>query len=227
MADQQTLNVNDVFAGTIGKEGAPAGNNAPPAPENTAAIQARQEAEAVNLAQAREVIFQAEQAGMGEQLPVKQEIDGVTVEGTTNATEVAAFSQEFKKEYVDKAVLERAQTTIKNEAEKQTQPEVKAVKEEAGINEIVVNGIKHRIESEQEIQANLSKSPGLATTWLAWWSKKLLAIFNFFTKGEKEQVLQGMEGESNRNLLKIIAGILVGVALILFLAWLWFGGKKA
>ncbi len=108
--------------------------------------------------------------------------------GAENTAEVTAFSQETQSLYEKKAQDERA---LKNEQKTiMTNIEVAATKipekqAETGINELVINGIKQKVDDEKIIQENLGKNPEQALTWRAWLSEKLRKMWQIFAQREK------------------------------------------
>ncbi len=216
MADQNSVNldINAVMGGS--KEGAPVAVQNPNTVQNSnldAAVTtaAREEKEAQEMLQAREVILAAERkeektelAGIDQTrvagqappeldmpmtaqvemaAPVKQEINGVTIEGTTNAEAVAAVSQDLQKEYLERMETEKARAQI--EAQNGQKVAARAVNQEAGVAEIVVNGLKQQVETEAVMKENLQKSPDVGMTWRAWLSKKLRDMWSTLIRQEK------------------------------------------
>lgn len=214
MADQATLNVNDVFAGVVGvgKEGAPVTAGSPTneaiAAEKAVADlvsatrkkqekqhAAQQKIDSEGMLEARRVIA-ANSLGTADNLEII-DIEALATQkpeklitGADNTAEVAAFSQETQALYRVKA---EGEATAIEQTQKQAQAEVSKIGinetgiNEAGINQIVVNGIKQTVDAEKVIQENLGKNPERALTWRAWLSNKLRKMWQIFAKKEKEK----------------------------------------
>lgn len=226
MADQAASNVNKIFSSTVGKEGTPATvvtatgeamTTKKVAAASVAATEEMQEKEHAalllhdieDLVIARQVIEDVGAKQKEEELtnieqiatnslkpePVLINIEAIATKipekpvdvinnRADNGAEVAAFTREAQVLYTQKAEKERAANLTT----------------ETGINEVVVNGIKQKIDAEQTIRENLGKNPEQARTWRAWLSDKLRKMMQIFAKEKKEKILAPVQPPTQKPL---------------------------